>query len=127
MKIKHLHEISNPKIRKRDNELITHHLNIMLSTNEALAVSELFEQQINNKPTYSLIRAFLIQQAIQNIDEKRLAEIMAIFKIKEQLVNPILGEVLEFLKTKNNKKSEIKETVVQSSGNKIIRRRKTSE
>ena len=83
--IKYVSKLSVPHIRKRDGELVTHCLRIALSDDEALALSELLSAKKETDPHLSLIRAFLINQALKEIDEQRLIEIMADFKTKRNL------------------------------------------
>ena len=87
--IRFVSKLITPKIRKRDGELLTHFLHIALTTPEAIAVQELFDSRKDNSPSISLIRAFLISHALEEITEETLINAMATLKAKEMLADAL--------------------------------------
>lgn len=104
MKLPHMKELRRKSIRGRDGKLLTHTFRISLSEDEAIAISLLFtSNRIENKPTQSLIRSFLVSQAIRKIDEAHLVKTMAELQVRstmaEHLAQSIYDKVLHFMKT----------------------------
>lgn len=146
MQIKWMHKSVKPHIRRRDNQEVTHQFTVMVTSNEALAISELFKTCPEDAPSLSVIRSLLVDQALSAIDNNKLTEIMARFEVIEKLAGELAGKtfsrVLTFLHEEGQKKKLKKEnhnkhlekqsprrvetTVIQSSGtNTILRRRIT--
>ena len=87
--IRYMSKMKAPMIRKRDGELLTHSLRMALTTSEAVAIQELFDASKNNAPKISLIRAFLIAKAIDEVNEETLINTMSVFKAKEMLAETL--------------------------------------
>lgn len=84
--IKFMQKLATPRIRKRDGESITHALTIGMTTDEALLLSTYFSQlQNENAPRVSLVRSFLLNQAINAVDEGTLLEVMSAVCLKRRL------------------------------------------
>lgn len=83
--IKYMYKLSVPRVRARDGESITHAMTIGFTTEEALLLSEYFDSKPGTEPKQSLIRAFLLQQALDAVDEDKLLHIMAAVYLKKQL------------------------------------------
>jgi hypothetical protein len=87
--IKHICKLSEPRIRKRDGEMLTHYVQVALTTDEAVALSLHFDRVKKEDHPTSLIRAFLINQSLDGIDENKLVEIMATLKLKSALAEKL--------------------------------------
>ncbi len=87
--IRFVSKMVNPRIRQRDGELLTHFLHIALTTPEAIAVQELFDSRKDKSPSISLIRAFLISHALEEVTEETLINAMSTLKAKEMLAEAL--------------------------------------
>ena len=88
--IRFVSAMTTPRVRQRDGELLTHFLRLALTTSEAIAIQGLFESsRESNAPTVSLIRAFLISHAIDEVTEEKLVKAMAALKVKEMLAESL--------------------------------------
>jgi hypothetical protein len=100
--LKFLQKLKEPHVRKRDGETVNFFFSVTLSNDEAVALSELFALKKATEPHISLIKAFLINQAMDEIEETKLAEIMAKFKLKqmlsEALAKPQFDKAMSYIK-----------------------------
>jgi len=87
--IRYMSKLRIPVIRKRDGEILTHSLRIALTDSEAIAIQELFASRKDKSPSISLIRAFLISHALEEVTEETLINAMANLKSKEMLSNSL--------------------------------------
>ena len=111
--IKFMHKLAVPHIRKRDGETVTHSMVIALTTEEALLISQYFaDRKESTAPTVSLIRAFLLQQALSAVDETTLLESMAAVYLKKRLAYDLSTKdycrAIDFIKNPPQPKAEIK-------------------
>ncbi len=100
--IKFMHKLAEPRIRKRDGESITHSIVIGMTTEEAALMSEYFSQVESPSPRVSLVRAFLLQQALDAVDNDKLLSIMSAIalkkKLSEALSAPDFNRAMSFIK-----------------------------
>jgi hypothetical protein len=102
-------------VRKRDNAVLTHILSLALTEEEAVVVSEYFKKMNSEVGmTYSLIRAFLLFESLNAIDEKFLVEQMAkislLSKLKNELTAVDYCMAVGLLKDHKEKKLEKQQT-----------------
>ena len=88
MELKFLKSI-RPVVRKRDNEVLTHTISVPMSEPEAIALSNYLSNLKPHTPTKSLIRAFLLRQTINPIDNQFLIELMASLKTLDTLTTKL--------------------------------------
>lgn len=90
MKIKFFKELSAPRIRKRDGATLTHRMELALTTEDAVILSEFFERQRSaEKPTFSLIRALMLQMATDGDDMQTVAAAMAKVQTRAELAKSL--------------------------------------
>lgn len=106
--IKYMFKLSTPRVRTRDGETITHAFTIGVTTEEALLLSEYFASKRGTEPKLSLVRAFLLQQALDAVDEYKLLEIMSEVYLKRQLAfnlsKPDYDRAIDYIKNPPVKK-----------------------
>lgn len=106
-KIKHLQLLKQPIIRKRDGAELTHVLHLAMTTDEALAISDMFNTD-NGQSATSLISAALLIMAEEKILQDAIVDNMAKWRTREALaktlsdddVNRAIGLLLERKKPK---------------------------
>jgi hypothetical protein len=123
--VKFTGKLPNPKIRKRDGQLMTRFISISLTDDEAVAIGEYFSKtKEEGNITTSLIRAFLIFQSLNTVDSDFLVEQMAALKVKTELANNLAYEdyirALSLLKIHKEKKLAPKQEKVEVKKQKVL-------
>src|ERR1035441_5422529 len=88
-KIKYLQKLPIPKIRKRDGQLLEYSVNIRLTTDEAVLLSQFFQNVPPLSPKNSLIRTFLIALADETVNEETLLLKMAEMRTRGSLADKL--------------------------------------
>ncbi len=88
--IKHFHPLSVPRIRKRDGLEVTHSLQVLLTTDEAVLLSAYFDSRTAaDSPQISLIRAFILALSDGKVNESTLISEMAKIRTRARLADEL--------------------------------------